>query len=394
MKPISAISANPPVPARDTSVDYLRATLTLLVIAHHSALAYTTFAHFDPDHYLAATAPVVDAARWAPLDYLVSANDSFFMSLMFFVSGLFVWRAIERAGPAAFLRERMLRLGVPFGVGVSTLVPLAYWPSWQMTGSADGFGRYWYLNVTGGWPSGPMWFIWLLLAFNVLAAAAVPAIRQSTLKLRSAKVSPIVVAAIMGLLSGVVYVPMLLRFGFDGWGAFLTPPLWLQVPRVGLYLLWFSAGTWLGRNGLPEFLSPQGDLAQHWRAWVASAVVAFAAFVLVPQVLADNGIVLELRRNAVEGLLWVACCAFSCFAMLAVFRANVRHSYPLADSLARCAYAIYLLHYVAVVWIQFGLTSSALAPALKFAITFTGATCVSWVAAQLLLMLPWLRRIL
>lgn len=46
MNPISATSANSSVPARDISIDYLRATLTLLVVAHHSALAYTTFAHF------------------------------------------------------------------------------------------------------------------------------------------------------------------------------------------------------------------------------------------------------------------------------------------------------------------------------------------------------------
>jgi glucan biosynthesis protein C len=50
---------------RDVSVDYLRATLTLMVLAHHSSLAYTTFAHFNPAHYLASTAPIVDSARWA-----------------------------------------------------------------------------------------------------------------------------------------------------------------------------------------------------------------------------------------------------------------------------------------------------------------------------------------
>ena len=41
----------------------------------------------------------------------------------------------------------------------------------------------------------------------------------------------------MGLLSAGVYVPMLPRFGFDGWDSLVTPPFWLQMPRVGLYLL-------------------------------------------------------------------------------------------------------------------------------------------------------------
>ena len=114
------------------------------------------------------------------------------MSLMFFVSGLFARRAVERADPVGFLRERIVRLGVPFAVGVSTLVPLAYWASWRMTGATDGFGRYWYLNVAGGWPSGPLSLIWLLLAFNLLTAGAVPALRRSTSTPRSTRVSPLI----------------------------------------------------------------------------------------------------------------------------------------------------------------------------------------------------------
>jgi glucans biosynthesis protein C len=33
--------------SRDLSIDYLRTTLTLMVLAHHSSLAYTSWAHFD-----------------------------------------------------------------------------------------------------------------------------------------------------------------------------------------------------------------------------------------------------------------------------------------------------------------------------------------------------------
>ena len=381
-------------PARDVSIDYLRATVTLLVVAHHSALAYTTFAHFDQLHYLASTAPVVDGAHWKPLDYLVSANDTFFMSLMFFISGLFVWRAVKRAGPARFLRQRIVRLGAPFVIGVSVLMPFSYWPSWLQAGGGGGFASYWWLNVSGGWPSGPMWFIWLLLAFNALAAIAVPTLSSWDRNLRSPETPVPIVVATMGTLGAFVYLPLLLRYGFDGWTALLTPPLWFQLPRVGLYLLWFSAGTWLGRNGLPAMLSPDGDLARQWPGWAVSAVIAFAAFVLSPGLLAANGVAVEPRKNVVEGLLWVACCTLGCFAFIAVFRAKVRRPHPLMDSLARSAFAIYLLHYVFVVWIQFALTESHLAASLKFAITFAAATCASWAIARLLLMLPTIKRII
>jgi hypothetical protein len=81
---------------RDLSIDYLRTTLTLMVLAHHSSLAYTSWAHFNKEHIFRSTAPVVDGMRWAFFDYAENFNDVFFMSLMFFVSGLFVYPALRK----------------------------------------------------------------------------------------------------------------------------------------------------------------------------------------------------------------------------------------------------------------------------------------------------------
>src|SRR6516225_11630533 len=93
---------------RDVAFDYLKATVILMVVAHHSCLAYTTFAHFDPAHYLTgSTAPVVDTSRWGFFDYAENFNDVFFMSLMFFISGLFVYPSLRRSGALAFVRSRL-----------------------------------------------------------------------------------------------------------------------------------------------------------------------------------------------------------------------------------------------------------------------------------------------
>jgi hypothetical protein len=50
-------------------------------------------------------------------------------------------------------------------------MPLAYYPSYAVTGGDPGFlayARAW-LSL-GFWPSGPAWFIWLLLVFDAVAA--------------------------------------------------------------------------------------------------------------------------------------------------------------------------------------------------------------------------------
>ena len=93
------------------------------------------------------------------------------MSLMFFISGLFVWSSLRRKGAGTFARDRLIRLGIPFLVGAAIVAPIAYYPSYLQAG---GHGIRGYAHVWmsfGDWPTGPAWFIWLLLAFDLVAAA-------------------------------------------------------------------------------------------------------------------------------------------------------------------------------------------------------------------------------
>ena len=36
----------------NVAIDYLRAFVVVLVLTHHSVIAYAPYAHFDPTHYL------------------------------------------------------------------------------------------------------------------------------------------------------------------------------------------------------------------------------------------------------------------------------------------------------------------------------------------------------
>lgn len=98
-----------PVPGNESRVQYnvaigyLRAFVTVLVVAHHAALAYHPFAPAPIASLIAEPRlwpafPVVDAQRRSGFSLLVGFNDAFFMSLMFFLSGLFVWKSLERKG--------------------------------------------------------------------------------------------------------------------------------------------------------------------------------------------------------------------------------------------------------------------------------------------------------
>src|SRR5262249_54431569 len=82
----------------NVSIGYLRAFITVLVVAHHAVLAYHPFAPPPPPSLVAQPRwwqafPVTDPAHWSGFAALVGFNDIFFMSLMFFLSGLFVWNS-------------------------------------------------------------------------------------------------------------------------------------------------------------------------------------------------------------------------------------------------------------------------------------------------------------
>jgi len=133
--------------------------------------ALLTLRHAHRPASLVASVPIVDTQRSLGFALLVGFNEVFFMSLMFFLSGLFVWSSLQRKGPATFLDDRLRRLGLPFLVAVLILAPLAYYPSYLQTSARSHSPTFWsqWLSL-GSWPSGPACFIWVLFVFNCVAA--------------------------------------------------------------------------------------------------------------------------------------------------------------------------------------------------------------------------------
>src|ERR1700739_878626 len=108
------VRAAPKAAPRNAALDRARTFITMLVLIHHSVIAYTYFGHTDTQSFLG-------------FDGVVLFNDRFFMTAMFCLSGLFVWRSLQRKGTGWFLRDRCWRLGLPFVICALFLMPFAYW---------------------------------------------------------------------------------------------------------------------------------------------------------------------------------------------------------------------------------------------------------------------------
>ena len=147
------------------------------------------------------------------------------MSLMFFLSGLFVWHSLARKGSAKFLRDRLLRLGIPFVVAATILAPLAYYPAYLRTASHTGVAGYWHQwRGLGNWPAGPAWFVWVLLTFDLIATllfVIAPGWGESLGRVISGvSRRPVVFFAGLVAISAIAYIPMALIFTSTAWAAF------------------------------------------------------------------------------------------------------------------------------------------------------------------------------
>jgi len=321
----------PKAHGRNLALDRARTFLTVVVVIHHAVIPYTYFGHTDPK-------------SWIGFDMVVLATDSFFMAMFFFLSGLFVWPSLARRVPGVFAFDRLLRLGLPFVIAALTVIPIAYYALTLREHPDLRFSAFWWNMVTDGpWPSGPVWFVWVLLLFD-LAAGALFRISSNSLfwinrlSVRGFK-HPAIFFLVFVLVTGIAYVPMRLIFGPSYW--FEWGPFSVQASRVLLYALYFFIGAGIGYSVL---------------------FVIFSA-----------------------GMM---------FTILAFFMRLKREGWSILDPMQNDAYGIFLVHYAFVLWIQYWLFDFGWPAIVKALIAFVVTMATSWIATRLLRMIPGSQRVL
>ncbi len=387
---------------RNAPIGALRAFVTLLVIAHHTVLAYTPqpppLAGFNTRPFLWMAFPVQDPQKFAGFGLLTMVNDLFFMSLMFFISGLFVADGLRAKGAGGFLGGRALRLGVPFALGVGLLAPLGYFPAWLQAGggfSLPAFANAW--THLPFWPSGPAWFLWVLLAFgaivSVLSVLFPGAIDGLGRLAQGAERKP--ARFFWGLVaaSALAYIPMSATFGFMSWTQ--VGPFMVQTSRVAHYFVWFLAGVSVGAVGVGQGLTdPEGKLARRWWAWLAAPLLPIGGVMAVFVMAFSPHPPPKLFLDVFGGVMFALSCATLSFSALATFLRFVRKTGRLGKSLQANAYGMYLTHYVFTAWLAWMLLPQSWGGLAKGCIVFGGAVVLSWLTTMALRRTPLLGRIL
>jgi len=375
----------------------LRAFVILLVIAFHSVLAYlgsqpTSPPQFDSPPYWWRAIPIIDPARWFGFDLFSALTYLYLMQLMFFLSGLFVWSSLLRKGPRIFLRDRLLRLGVPFLLGVLLLMPVAIYPVYRFTAADPSLSAFWaHWTALPFWPCGPLWFLWCLLALDGAAAVLcwlAPGLSKS-LKSISAGAGeyPGRYFVALASVSAVVYIPS--AAAFEPWEWVQFGPFAFQPSFALLYAVYFFAGVGVGASGLEQgLLRSEGILPRRWPLWAGGTLAAFLLWI-IPTALSVQGQGTSLPGlPIVAGLGLALCSASACLGWMAVTLRFAARRWPLIDSLSENAYGIYLVHYLFITWLQYLLLRVASFAFAKAMIVFTGTLMLSWATAMAIRRVP------
>jgi len=363
-KPIDKPQTNNPgskqiMHRRITAFDYLRVTMIVLVLLHHSMLAYVSFLDFDDDP-VDNVHPVIDDDKWDGFDIIIILNDTFVMPMLFLISGLFVWPSYDRKGARLFLRDRFIRLGIPFAVCVPLLVPLAYYPA-QLMIRYMGYGEFWYWMMRAGLgTTGHLWFIWLLLLFNciiVLVYQVFPDLESIVARIGKRIFNhPGRFYLFMMGLSTLLYLPMVIYLGPFYWRGLST--FQVQMGRFLVYLSYFFVGSAIGMYGIRNTMfTTHGKLAGNWMPWLVFGFILGVLF---------------------YWLWFTIACAAIVLGIIGLYLSGPMRRNFLMESLSRNAYGMYIFHFVIVTWLQYMFLGTAFTPVFKVTIVFFGTFFMSW----------------
>jgi glucans biosynthesis protein C len=149
-------------------VDHLRTFVIILVVNMHACVTYS---HVGDWYFMSGREPTLAAK--VPFIIWQGHLQSFFMGLLFFISGYFAHGSLARRGPRRFARERLFRLGLPalfYMLAIHPFILLVLNP-WNTNFGSPGL---FYLEyITSGrllGSTGPLWFAVALLILSLLLA--------------------------------------------------------------------------------------------------------------------------------------------------------------------------------------------------------------------------------
>ncbi len=371
---------------RDLYVDRLRTVLTALVVVFHCAITYGASGSWFYQEIRPS-----GAASSLLLTLFTATNQAYFMGVFFLLAGYFTPGSLERKGYARFIWDRCVRLGLPLLAFGLMLGPLT---AAMVNRFAEG-GGFWsvfaWLWQHKRFINGPMWFTQGLLLFS-LGYCAWRALLGAPLASVERAARPVPgfgwwLLSAVGVGAAALAIRQMVPAGESVFG--------LQLGYFSSYIFLFAVGIAAWRHDWLRQLE-----WKHAGPWIVALVLAWSSMPLVLAV-ADNARGAG-KSNFTGGLSWEAIFyafwePFVAWGMIAlwllIFRARMNQPSAIWGWLGRRAYTVYIIHPVVLVGVALVLRGWVAPALVKWGVAGTLACVACWLAADPLVGLPGVRRV-
>lgn len=399
-------------------LDHLRGLTFLLLAVDHSFHAYGTF--------WGKTWFIKDEVRyWFP-DIIHMFGNSVVMPMLFFIFGLWVVPALKRHGALNYLKWRTIKLGIPYILGITFLVPLLVYPRYEVS-------TPFALSLSYFWPgfffeeklqAGPLWVVFCLFLFTFVLAASYLVLRRfsvvgcrvSALG-RFVEKSPLWALGVVIVLSALILTITDVVWGARWWYSFFYFKIFsLQGSRFLLHAFYFLMGALVSGVGLldkPVFLE---TISKHWKVWAGLMILSgvfYIGYALNYPEAAYSEVVrhfvnyyggtwgqswpfikAEVPGIALRTTLQAVFCSFQVLLFISLSYRFLKKPTPLLTKIAETAFGVFLFHETFVVWGQYWMIGVELPTFVKACIVFGVAVPLAYILTQFLRRISAVRRVL
>ncbi len=364
-------------------IDNLKVMLTALVILHHACVTYGGPGSW---YYSEKTE---SAGALIPMTIFVSTNQAFFMGFFFFLSALFIPSSLDRKGSAVFVKDRLLRFGVPLLFYSFVLSPVMNYLVYYYGGNHH-ITFLQFLSGYDGWISfGVMWFVLALLLFTTVYVLIRLFQTSESEVWKLPSVNRILLVAL-----GIGFISFLVRIVFPvGW---VLNPFGFQLGHFPQYIAMFTFGLIAANSKWLDQL----EYSRYKRSATITACLILIGFPVIYTFKFVFDSTLEWFSGGFhpESLLyasWEQLTGFTiCTALICFGKQYWNKSSALLTRAARCSFAVYILHPLVLISISLIAKSWSIDPALKFLIVGPIGVVLSFLLGYVVVKIPGVDKVL
>lgn len=329
-------------------LDTLKVTLTILVVFHHAAEAYSPYSAWV---YKPSNKDEMMPLIW----HFNSVNAAFFMGLFFLIAGYFVPRSYDKQGIWVFVKKKLLRLGIPV---VLVTAFLTY--------------------ATGQLEVGHLWYVESLLLFCLVYALVRKFVSPMQVKSNVSLWGLLAVSLIMGVGGHLIrqVSPQ------DNW-IWVLGFIHIEPAHYLQYVIMFVLGV----------LAYRGQWLTKMKNSTGAVSLLIGSALAIGDYVRNDG---DWNNFVYQwfGIYESLLCVFFSFGLLWLFREFVNGTNAFQSWCSQQAYGAYIVHLFVLLAVQNATDSIMLPGIVKFFIIGIVASIISFVITYLLRLIPGVKKIL